>query len=156
MTKHERAQRIAAWTWAAETLDIEVLTPRMNGLIQTTARVRVENLQPALQAALESDSRGFLPAPGAVIDAANRIAGVKREQYEIARRQRHRREAMIEANASPLTPEQMDEIRQKIAQLAGGGRTAGSGEKGWRPADAIRPGEIGKAGLAAVREITGL
>jgi hypothetical protein len=75
---YEQALRLTAWNWAAETLGVEATTERLAGLVEVTARVSTENLRPALEVVIQTEPRGFLPSPGAVIAAANRIADRKR------------------------------------------------------------------------------
>lgn len=77
MNDPERAQRISAWTWAAQVLGVAVTPERIDGLVDVTTRVRCENLRPALEVVIQTEPQGFLPSPGAVIAAANRIADRK-------------------------------------------------------------------------------
>ena len=119
MNDLEAAQRLTAWTWAAETLGIEASQERLAGLVEVTRGVGLENLRPALESVIQTEPRGFLPSPGAVIAAANRIAGIRRDK-SMAELQASRREhARLAAVASPANPEQVQEIRERIAFLAG-------------------------------------
>ena len=77
MKSEERAIRISAWTWTAQTLGITATPERIDGLVDVTRCVRVENLRPALERLMQSEPQGYLPSPGAVIAAANRIADRK-------------------------------------------------------------------------------
>lgn len=147
MTKHERAQRIAAWTWAAETLGVEVTSQRLQGLVSATAKIRLETFRLAIEAAIESETSGFLPAPGVVHEHAKRIGAKRQEALQAARRRRDRETALLEASASPASPEQIQAIRDRIAGLAGQARTSG------RSLPLIRdPGDDSR-GMAAVREV---
>lgn len=74
MNAQERAQRIAAWGWAAALLGVEAGPDRILGLVEVTSRVRLDRLKPALEAVIKSEPAGYLPSPGAVIAAANRLA----------------------------------------------------------------------------------
>lgn len=74
MDTEERAKRIAAWGWAAVTLGVEAGADRIMGLVEVTSSVRLESLKPALEAVIKSEPAGFLPSPGAVIEAAKRLA----------------------------------------------------------------------------------
>ena len=79
MNALEHAQRQAAWVWASQTLGIETTPERLSGLVELTEGVRVENLKPALKAAMQTNQSSFLPAVHLVVEAANRIAGKRRE-----------------------------------------------------------------------------
>jgi hypothetical protein len=57
---------------------VEASSERIDGLVEVTSGVGVENLKPALEVVIKTEPRGFLPSPGAVIAAANRIADRKR------------------------------------------------------------------------------
>lgn len=74
MNDQELQARLTAWAWAAQTLGVEASVDRIRGLVEVTSKVRIENLKPALEAVIKSEPEGFLPSPGAVIAAANRIA----------------------------------------------------------------------------------
>ena len=78
MNTYERARRLTAWTWAAQTLGVTATADRLEGLVDVTAGVAANNLRPALEAVIKTEVRGFLPSPGAVIAASNRIADRKR------------------------------------------------------------------------------
>jgi hypothetical protein len=80
MNEYEQAHRIAAWTWAAETLGVEVSRERFANLADVTSEVSLENLKLALEVVIKTEPRGFLPSPGAVISASNGIAGRKKSQ----------------------------------------------------------------------------
>ena len=95
MNDLERARRATAWIWAAELLGQEVTTERIAGLVEITSAVFVENLKPALQACLTSQTDGFLPSPGAVIQAASRVAGKRREAVEDALRDDERSAVLV-------------------------------------------------------------
>ena len=73
MRESEQAERVAAWTWAAETLGVEMTEQRVAGLVEVTSSVRVENLKRAIERAMQTESGGFLPAPGKVIICATAI-----------------------------------------------------------------------------------
>lgn len=74
MNADERAKRIAAWGWAAVTLGVEAGADRIMGLVEVTSSVRLESLKSAIEAVIKSEPAGFLPSPGAVIEAAKRLA----------------------------------------------------------------------------------
>jgi len=95
MNELERAQRATAWIWAAELLGQEVTTERIAGLVEVTARVHVENLKPALQACITTQTSGFLPSPGAVIDAGSRVAAKRREADQDAARGAERSKVLL-------------------------------------------------------------
>lgn len=118
MTKHEFAKRIAAWAWAAETLGIETTRERLRGLVDVTRSVLLADLQPAIRDAMAAEERGFLPAPGLVIQMAKKRAAQRYDALQAARRDRDRDAVMIAARASPTSPEQLAEIRKRIAELA--------------------------------------
>ncbi len=111
MSDFEEAKRLTAWTWAAETLGVEASAERLAGLVEVTHRIRVENLRPALEVVIQTEPRGFLPSPGAVISAANRIADRKRSdtpRIESGRDMSHEahRKLMEELNPQGWTDEQ--------------------------------------------------
>ncbi len=112
------AQRAEAWTWAARTLGQELDSQRLDGLIELTENVGVENLKPAIQAVMRSMPSDFLPSVGLVIAAANRIAGEHREEARVKLFAHREDRARIEARSKPCTPEQLQEIRDAIAGLA--------------------------------------
>lgn len=72
MNPEEQAKRIAAWGWAAVTLGVETSPDRIMGLVEVTESVPLARLKPALEAVIKSEPAGFLPSPGAVIEAAKR------------------------------------------------------------------------------------
>lgn len=74
MTEEERGKRIAAWGWAAVTLGVEAGADRLRGLVEVTESVPIGRLKQALEAVIKTEPAGFLPSPGAVIEAAKRLA----------------------------------------------------------------------------------
>lgn len=74
MNQTEMQARIIAWTWAATTLGVEVSPDRIKGLVEVTKGVPLDRLKPALEAVIKTEPAGFLPSPGAVIEAAKRHA----------------------------------------------------------------------------------
>lgn len=72
MNQTEMQARIIAWTWAATTLGVEVSPDRIKGLVEVTKDVKLDRLKPALEAVIKTEPAGFLPSPGAVIEAAKR------------------------------------------------------------------------------------
>lgn len=80
MSEYEQAHRLSAWTWAAETLGVEVTRERLANLVEVTEDVSLENLKLALEAVIKTEPKGFLPSPGAVISASNGIAGRKKSR----------------------------------------------------------------------------
>lgn len=74
MTEPELQQRLVAWTWAAQTLGVEISITRLRGLVEVTGSVRIASLKPALEACIKSEPNGFLPSPGAVIAMARTLA----------------------------------------------------------------------------------
>ena len=148
MTRHERAQRIAAWIWAAETLGVELTPERADGLVDVTARVRLDTLKPALQSCQQTETSGFLPAPGVVIAAANRISGQIRERLLTEHYERLRERERLAAKSIPRDPEAMKEIRDRIEFLARGKQA------GWRPENAINHRVDDASGLSAARRAT--
>lgn len=152
ISKQERAQRITAWTWAAETLGIEITPERLRGLVDVTRSVRLPDLQPAIREAMATEERGFMPAPGLVIKIAKRLAAKRHDELAAARRARDRDTALLEANASPISREDVEALRQKISKLAQGAAFEGATQvHGWRPANTILPGPDDSAGMASVR-----
>ena len=118
MTPEESATRAAAWTWAAETLGQRVDSNRIKGLVDATSRVGADLLHPAIKAVVQSNDSDFLPNPAAVINAANRIAGERREAAQ-SRLWEHRRQKMLEAGRGrPANAEEIQEIRDKIEELS--------------------------------------
>lgn len=74
MNQTEAKRRLAAWSWAATTMGVEASPERLRGLVEVTKSVRVESLKPALEAVIKAEPSGFLPSPGAVIEASKRLA----------------------------------------------------------------------------------
>jgi hypothetical protein len=148
MNDLETAQRLTAWTWAAETLGIEASQERLAGLVQVTRGVSHENLKSALEVVIQTEPRGFLPAPGAVIAAANRIAGIRRDKAMAELQASRREHARIAAVVAPASPEQVQEIRDRIALLAG---SSSMHKSAWT--EKIPKND--QKGLAAARAATG-
>lgn len=120
MSDYEQAQRISAWTWAAQTLGVNVTQERIAGLVGVTRRVRLDNLRPALERVIQSEPQGFLPSPGAVIAAANRIAERKLQRIgpgEMSA-ESHRR-WMDDHNPERWTTEQHREHKRRIESEPG-------------------------------------
>jgi len=118
MDPNEYAQRVAAWTWAAMTLGQELDPDRAEGLVEMTKGVRIENLRPALIQVMQSNPSDFLPSPGLVIQAANRIAGERREAAQERLRESRRQNMIAAGRDKPANPEQIQEIRDAIEALA--------------------------------------
>lgn len=74
MNLEELKIRTTAWTWAAMTLGVEASPERIRGLVEVTKGVALNRLKPALEAVIKTEPAGFLPSPGAVIEAAKRQA----------------------------------------------------------------------------------
>jgi len=145
--KQEHAVRIAAWTWAAETLGIPTKGARLDGLVELTEGVGVENLKPALKAAMQASDSSFFPTVQSVISAGHRIAGDRRELLQAEMRDHRRRLVTAEAKASPASPDEVQEIRDRIEFLATRAKNGG------REFHTIRPGGDDSKGIAAVREM---
>jgi hypothetical protein len=112
----EHAQRQAAWVWASQTLGIETTPERLSGLVEITEGVRVENLKSALKAAMQTNQSSFLPAAHLVIEAANRIAGKRREAMQERFRAEQAQRVRLAAQASPASPEDVQAIRDRIEE----------------------------------------
>ena len=156
MTERELATRLAAWTWAAETLGQPAPPERIKGLVEVTMLVRADKLKEALQMALESDVTGFLPSPGAVIVQAKKISQreyTERNQKMIAGRMD---QAKLEANASPASSDHIQALRDKIKGLAKSRGLRGEVVEtvyGWRPSNVLsdESSAAAAAGIAAVK-----
>ena len=114
----EYAERAEAWTWCARTLGQEVDLQRIDGLVEITAGVRSGNLKESIQRVMKSSPSDFLPSPGLVIAAANKIAGEQREEAQRALSEHRRATYQLEASVSRATPEQVAELRERISELA--------------------------------------
>ena len=156
MNRDEYLIRSAAWTWCSEVLGQPLRPNRLKALVEITDDVPAEYLKGAIRDALNESEAGFLPSPGLVKKHAKRLSAVAYDKRKRIERDNARRLALADG-APRATPEQIEEIRQKIASLSRQARTGGDSEgneivHGWRPRNAIKAeGSDGEAGLAAVR-----
>ena len=158
MDRKEELVRGAAWTWCAEVLGQPLKANRVKALVEITAGISADLLKPALRDAMNESEGGFLPSPGLVQKHAKRLAEVAYQKRAQLERERARRLALAEG-APRATPEQIEEIRQRIGMLSRKARMGGDTEGneqvyGWRPRNMLKAeGPDGRKGLAAVRDL---
>ena len=151
MNALEYAQRQEAWVFASQTLGIETTPERLSGLVELTEGVGVENLKPALKAAMQTNQSSFLPAVHLVVEAANRIAGKRREAMQDRFRAEQAQRVRLAAQASPASPEDVQAIRDRIEELARNARGGMQGPVINKPADDSRGIAAAKAAASRGR-----
>lgn len=74
MNREEIPQRATIWTLAARTMGVQVDDVRIAGLVEVTSVVPLADLKPAIEAVMRTEPNGFLPSPGAVVQAYRAIS----------------------------------------------------------------------------------
>lgn len=83
MTTDEVAQRATVWTLAARTMGVQVDDVRIAGLVEVTSVVPIGDLKPSIEAVMRTEPNGFLPSPGAVIQAYRSISEQRARNRQI-------------------------------------------------------------------------